>query len=62
MAEERSKSVLLRIPYKLWAELNSWAKDDLRSMNGQLEYLLREAVKKRRPRAADADADKNDNP
>jgi hypothetical protein len=29
-------------------DLNRWAKDDLRSLNGQIEYLLREAVRKRR--------------
>ena len=29
-------------------ELNRWAKDDLRSLNAQIEYLLREAVRRRR--------------
>jgi len=29
-------------------ELNRWARDDLRSLNAQVEYLLREAVRKRR--------------
>lgn len=35
--------------------LNIWAKDELRSLNGQIEYLLREAVRKRRRKALDAD-------
>ena len=42
MAER--KSFLLRIDPALWGELEAWAQDELRSVNGQLEYLLREAV------------------
>ena len=42
------KKFLLRIGPELWDELERWAKDDLRSVNGQIEYILREAVKKRR--------------
>jgi hypothetical protein len=42
------KSFLVRLPEELLEELNRWARDDLRSLNGQIEYLLREAVRKRR--------------
>jgi hypothetical protein len=42
------KPFLLRIDPKLWAELEAWAQDELRSVNGQVEYLLRQAVQKRR--------------
>ena len=42
------KSYLVRLPEELLDELNRWAKDDLRSLNGQIEYLLREALRKRR--------------
>ncbi|MFH1108302.1 MAG: Arc family DNA-binding protein [Planctomycetota bacterium] len=42
------KPYLLRIPSDLWDELARWAKDDLRSLNAQIEYVLREAVRKRR--------------
>lgn len=42
------KSFLLRIDPELWAELEAWAQDELRSVNGQIEYVLRQAVKKRR--------------
>ena len=42
------KPFLLRIDPQLWAELESWAKDELRSVNGQIEYLLRQAVAKRK--------------
>jgi hypothetical protein len=33
---------------KLWAELEAWAQDELRSVNGQVEYILRQAVQKRK--------------
>lgn len=46
MAER--KSFLLRIDPVLWAELETWAQDELRSVNGQIEYLLKHAVLKRK--------------
>ncbi len=46
MAER--KSFLMRIDPALWAELEAWAQDELRSVNGQVEYLLRQAVQKRK--------------
>ena len=46
MAER--KSFLLRIDPALWAELEAWAQDELRSVNGQIEYLLRQAAQKRK--------------
>jgi hypothetical protein len=46
MAEK--KSFLLRIDPALWADLEAWAQDELRSVNGQIEYLLRMAVQKRK--------------
>jgi hypothetical protein len=42
------KPFLLRIDPDLWEDLESWAKDELRSVNGQIEYLLRQAVQKRK--------------
>ena len=54
MAEER-KAFLLRIDPKLWSELESWAQEELRSVNGQIEFLLRQAVQKRRREQAAAD-------
>jgi hypothetical protein len=41
------KAFLLRIDEQLLAALQRWADEDLRSLNGQLEYLLRQAVQKR---------------
>lgn len=44
------KAFLLRISPELWEELNRWAADELRSINGQIEYVLRQAVVKERGR------------
>ena len=46
MPDER-KSILLRISPALWASLSRWAADDLRSLNAQIEFVLREAVRAR---------------
>ncbi len=46
-APER-KPFLLRIPPDLWREVEKWAAADLRSVNGQIEFLLRQAVAKRK--------------
>jgi hypothetical protein len=48
MPTEERKPFLLRIPPDLWKELEKWAGDELRSVNGQIEYLLRQAVEKRK--------------
>ncbi len=45
---DNRKSFLLRIDPDLWTELESWAAAELRSVNGQVEYLLRQAVLKRK--------------
>ncbi len=42
------KPFLLRIDPELWKALEAWAKDELRSVNGQIEYLLKQAVQKRK--------------
>jgi hypothetical protein len=42
------KQFLLRIDPELWREIEAWAADELRSVNGQIEYVLREAVRSRR--------------
>jgi len=47
-AVSKRKAFLLRLPPELLEELNRWAADDLRSLNGQLEFLLRDALRRRR--------------
>jgi hypothetical protein len=50
------KPFLLRIDAGLWADIERWAAEELRSANGQVEYLLREAVRKRKGGAPKSDA------
>ncbi len=45
---EARKSFLLRIDPELWKELEAWAQVELRSVNGQVEYILKQAVQKRK--------------
>lgn len=54
MAVEPRKPFLLRMDPALWSELESWAQEELRSVNGQIEFLLRLAVAKRRNRPTTA--------
>ena len=46
-ARER-KPFLLRLPPDLMETLRGWANQELRSLNGHIEYLLREAVRRRK--------------
>jgi len=55
MSSAGRKALLLRIESSLWKDLERWSADELRSVNGQIEFLLREAVR-RRKRAAEEDA------
>ena len=45
--ESARKQVLLRLSPTLWNQIAAWAEEDFRSINGQIEFLLAEAVKKR---------------
>ena len=46
--EKAKKQIPLRVSPSLYAELSSWAEDDFRSLNGQIEYLLTECVRRRK--------------
>ena len=46
--EKAKKQVPLRLSASLYEELARWAEDEFRSLNGQIEYLLTEAVRRRR--------------
>ena len=54
---EQRKTFLLRLDPRIWDEIQAWASQDLRSVNGQIEYLLREALVRRKG-AARKPADK----
>lgn len=45
------KSFLLRLSQEMWEELERWAADDFRSVNGQIESILHEAISRRRKKA-----------
>ncbi|HEX5107578.1 MAG TPA: hypothetical protein VFV95_03995 [Vicinamibacterales bacterium] len=53
------KSFLLRIDARVLEAVQRWANDDLRSLNGQIEYLLRDALR-RAGRAPQAPASASD--
>ena len=46
--ENAKKQILLRLSPSLWNDIAAWAEDDFRSINGQIEFLLAEAVKRRK--------------
>lgn len=46
--KDAKKQIPLRLSPLLWKELSVWADDEFRSVNGQIEYLLTECVKKRK--------------
>jgi len=46
MAEK--KAFVLRVNPEMLKELEAWAQQDFRSLNGQIEYILSEALKKQR--------------
>ena len=56
-SDKDKKQVLLRLSPTLWRELAAWAADDFRSINGQIEYLLTEAVRRRRKPQLDGPGD-----
>ena len=47
-ADNVKKQVPLRLSPKLYDAIASWAEDDFRSINGQIEYLLSECVRQRK--------------
>ncbi|EFK39612.1 MULTISPECIES: type II toxin-antitoxin system antitoxin [Peptoniphilus] len=42
------KQIPLRVSEELYNAIASWAEDDFRSINGQIEYLLTECVRQRK--------------
>ena len=47
MASEK-KAFVLRISPETLKELERWAQEEFRSVNGQIEYILHEALRKRK--------------
>lgn len=58
--DKLKKQVPLRLSPALYDKLAAWAEDDFRSVNGQIEFLLSECVKKRYGKNALPESDKPD--
>ncbi|MBQ4426461.1 MAG: Arc family DNA-binding protein [Oscillospiraceae bacterium] len=46
--ESARKQIVLRLSPSLWSEIAKWADEDFRSINGQIEYILTDAVSRRK--------------
>lgn len=44
LKEKQKKQLILRLPASLWQDIAIWADEDLRSINSQIEYILKQAV------------------
>lgn len=53
--KQQRKSFPLRIHPELYRELESWAQQEMRSVNGQIEFLLKQAVDRRRSSKEESD-------
>ena len=48
MADEEKKRFLLRLDPAIYAALEKWAADELRFINGEIEFILKEALRRAR--------------
>lgn len=68
MPGEKNKTFVLRIDAQTMEALEAWAEDEFRSINGQLQWIIADALrrsgrlKKNRPRAAAASSEAVDSP
>jgi hypothetical protein len=62
MAKKEVRPFLLRIDPRVLAAIQRWAEEDLRSLNGQIEFVLRQALVKRGVKLADDPAAGTDAP
>ncbi|PQO98344.1 hypothetical protein C5614_13460 [Massilia phosphatilytica] len=62
MASPGKKSYPLRIDPALWEQLQRLAANDLRSVNAEIEFLLREALARRGIRVGPAQQDADERP
>lgn len=46
MAKEQNKSFILRIDEQTMKAVEKWAEDEFRSTNGQLQWIISEALRK----------------
>ncbi|MGI5851973.1 MAG: PTS ascorbate transporter subunit IIC [Clostridiales bacterium] len=55
----KKKQIPLRLSEKLYEEIVAWAEDEFRSINGQIEYLLTQCVKRRKGIDSDTAEEEN---
>lgn len=53
--EKTKKQIPLRLSSSLYDEIARWAEDEFRSVNGQIEFILTEAVRRRKKNANDGE-------
>ena len=60
MTKEKTKPFVLRLDSATMAAVEKWAADEFRSTNGQLQWIINEALRKsgRKKKSANASADK----
>lgn len=46
MSEKKSKSFILRVDAETMNAIEAWAADEFRSTNGQLQWIITEALRK----------------
>ena len=56
MSKQR-KNYPLRLPEELFNEIKRWAESEMRSVNGQIEFILKQAVNKRKSTSTGSDSD-----
>ena len=56
-SEQGKKQFVLRLSPKLHQEIAAWAQDDFRSLNGQIEFLLTQALRRRGRKLASDDTE-----
>ena len=63
MAEENTKSFILRVDTETMNAIEAWAADEFRSTNGQLQWIITEALRKakRLPKKKNQTQNKEDN-
>ncbi|MBE6259181.1 MAG: hypothetical protein E7103_14710 [Prevotella sp.] len=61
MAEKKSKSFILRVDAETMNAIEAWAADEFRSTNGQLQWIINEALRKAKRLPKRKDQPQNDN-
>ncbi|SEN20586.1 hypothetical protein SAMN04487902_108166 [Prevotella sp. ne3005] len=63
MAEKNTKSFILRVDTETMNAIEAWAADEFRSTNGQLQWIITEALRKakRLPKKKNQTQNKEDN-